>query len=404
MQLRHSREFVLALGMSLLSTLGISGDKRYGPGVTDTEVKIGQTMPYSGPNSAYATIGKSEIAYFEKINAEGGINGRKIRLISLDDGFNPARTVEQTRKLVEEEQVLLLFSSLGTATNTAIHKYVNSKKIPHLFLATGATKWGDPKDFPWTMAWQLPYQMEANLYAKYLLQNRPDAKIAILYLNDDFGKDYLKGFKHGLGSKAATMIVAEVTYEITDPAVDSQIVTLKSSGADTFFSISGPKAQAQAIRKVYDIGWKPLFITPKIATSVGAVLKAAGLEKSVGIISLSSTKDPTEPRWKDDPGMKEWFAWMLAYYPQGDTSDDNNVYGYLYAQTLVHVLKQCGDDLSRENVLRQATNIKNLPLSLLLPGMALNTGPTDYFPVKQAQMMRFDGKEWVRFGPILGMQ
>ncbi len=404
MQLRHSREFVLALGMFLLPTLGISGDKRYGPGVTDTEVKIGQTMPYSGPNSAYGTIGKSEIAYFEKINAEGGINGRKIRLISLDDGFNPARTVEQTRKLVEEEQVLLLFSSLGTTTNTAIHKYVNRKKIPHLFLATGATKWGDPKDFPWTMAWQLPYQIEANLYAKYLLQNRPDAKIAILYLNDDFGKDYLKGFKHGLGSKAATMIVAEVTYEITDPAVDSQIVTLKSSGADTFFSISGPKAQAQAIRKVYDIGWKPLLITPKIATSVGAVLKAAGLEKSVGIISLSSTKDPTEPRWKDDPGMKEWFAWMLAYYPQGDTSDDNNVYGYLYAQTLVHVLKQCGDDLSRENVLRQATNIKSLQLSLLLPGIALNTGPTDYFPVKQGQMMRFDGKEWVRFGPILGMQ
>lgn len=404
MQLRQRRAFALALGTLLLPTLGISGDKKYGPGVTDTEVKIGQTMPYSGPNSAYGTIGKSELAYFEKINTEGGVNGRKIRLISLDDGFNPARTVEQTRKLVEEEQVLLLFSSLGTATNTAIHKYVNSKKVPHLFLATGATKWGDPDAFPWTMAWQLPYQLEANLYAKYLLQNRPGAKIAVLYLNDDFGKDYLRGFKHGLGSEAAAMIVAEVSYEITDPTVDSQIVTLKNSGADTFFSISGPKAQAQAIRKVHDIGWRPLFITPKIATSVGAVLKSAGLEKSVGIISLSSTKDPTEPRWKDDPGMKEWFAWMMAYYPQGDTSDDNNVYGYLYAQTLVHVLKQCGDDLSRENVLREATNIRNLQLSLLLPGITLNTGPADYFPVKQAQMMRFDGKEWVRFGPMLGVR
>jgi branched-chain amino acid transport system substrate-binding protein len=394
----------LLLAIMMLGTTATSAlaEKRYGPGVSDTEIKIGQTMPYSGPLSAYATIGRAETAYFDKVNAEGGINGRRIRLISLDDGFNPAKTVEQTRKLIEEEQVLLLFSSLGTAPNSAIHKYVNAKKVPHLFVATGATKWGDPQNFPWTMTWQMPYQIEARIFAKYILQNKPNARIAVLYQNDDFGKDYLKGLKDGLGAKAAGMIVAEATSEASDPSVDSQIVMLRSSGADTLMAFAAPRAQAQAIRKVYDIGWRPLYIIPKVSTSVGAVLTPAGLERSIGIVSLSSTKDPTELRWNDDPGMNEWRAWMKQYYPQGDTTDDNNVYGYLYAQTLVQVLKQCGDDLSRENVMRQAANLKQLTLNLLLPGIALNTGPSDYFPVKQAQMMRFDGKEWVRFGELTG--
>ena len=400
MKLVHT--LLLAAMMFGTTATSALAEKKYGPGVSDTEIRIGQTMPYSGPLSAYATIGRAETAYFDKVNAEGGINGRRIRLISLDDGFNPAKTVEQTRKLIEEEQVLLLFSSLGTAPNSAIHKYVNTKKVPHLFVATGATKWGDPQNFPWTMTWQMPYQIEARIFAKYILQNKPNARIAVLYQNDDFGKDYLKGLRDGLGAKAAGMIVAEATSEASDPSVDSQIVMLRSSGADTLVAFAAPRAQAQAIRKVYDIGWRPLYIIPKVSTSVGAVLTPAGLERSIGIVSLSSTKDPTELRWNDDPGMNEWRAWMKQYYPQGDTTDDNNVYGYLYAQTLVQVLKQCGDDLSRENVLRQAANLKQLTLNLLLPGIALNTGPSDYFPVKQAQMMRFDGKEWVRFGELTG--
>ena len=400
---RRQMLITVTLAISLLPILCISADKKYGPGVTDSEIKIGQTMPYSGPLSAYGTIGKAEMAYFDKINAEGGIDGRKIKLLSLDDGYNPAKTVEQTRKLIEEEEVLLLFSSLGTAPNTSIHKYVNAKKVPHLFLATGATKWGDPKNFPWTMSWQMPYQIEARIFAAYILQAKPDAKIAILYQNDDAGKDYVEGLKDGLGSKASVLVVAEATYEVNDPTIDSQVVTLKGSGADTFVSFAAPKAQVQAIRKVHDIGWKPLYIIPKVSSSVGAVLKNAGLEKSVGIVSVSSTKDPTEAQWKDDPAMQEWLAWMKKYYPQGDVSDDNNVYGYLYAQTLVHVLRECGDDLSRENIMRHAASIKNLALPMLLPGISINTGPMDYFPVKQAQMMRFDGKNWVRFGGIMGM-
>lgn len=340
-------------------------------------------------------------AYFAKINSEGGINGRKIKLISLDDGYNPAKTVEQTRKLIEQEDVLLLFSTLGTPTNTAIHKYVNAKKVPHLILGTGATKWGDPQNFPWTMGWQLPYQIEAKIYANYILQNKPDAKIGVLYQNDEYGKDLLKGLKDGLGGKAARMIIAEVSYEPTDPTVDSQIVTLKGLGADTFVNFSTAKAAAQAIRKAHDMGWKPLHIINKVATSVGVVLTPAGLEKSVGIISLSSQKDPTDPIWKNNPGVKEWLHWMQKYYPGGDTTDDSNVYGYNYAQTLVQILYQCGDDLTRENVMRQAANLKNLDLPMLLPGIMINTSPSDYFPIKQAQMMRFDGKQWVRFGEIM---
>jgi len=396
---------VLMAALLLVGSRASLGEKKYGPGVTDTEIKIGQTMPYSGPVSVYGTIGRAEMAYFDKINAEGGINGRKIKLISLDDGYNPAKTVEQTRKLVEDEGVLLLFGPLGTPTNTAIHKYVNTKQVPHLFPQTGATKWGDPKNFPWTMGGLLlPYQVEGKIYAKYILQNKPDARIAVLYQNDDFGKDYVKGFKDGLGEKAARMIVAEASYEVTDPMVDSQIISLKASGADTLFDVTVVRAAIQAIRKVYDIGWKPLHIIRGPGTSVGAVLAPAGLEKSVGLISADAYKDPTDPAWKDDTGMKEWLAWMKAYYPQGDVTDDNNVNAYVAAQTLVQVLRQCGDDLTRENVMHQVANLHNLELDMLLPGIRINTSPSDYFPIKQAQMRRFDGKQWVRFGGILSAE
>jgi len=376
--------------------------KKYGPGVTDTEIKIGQTMPYSGPVSAYATIGKAESAYFEKINAEGGINGRKIKLISLDDGFSPPRTIEQIRRLVEQEEVLLLFQTLGTATNTAIHQYVNAKKVPHLFVATGATKWGDPGHFPWTMGWQPAYQTEARIYAKFILNTKPHAKIGVLYENDDFGKDYVKGFRDGLGDKAAEMVVAEESYEVTDPTVDSQIIALKSSGADTFFNSANVKAAAQAIRKTYDIGWRPLHILAVVSASVAAVLTPAGLEKSKDLISVGYLKDPTDPQWKTDPGVREWIDWMKKYFPEGNVADVFNVYGYSAAQTLVQVLRQCGDDLTRENVMRQAANIKDLELPMLLPGIRINTSPTDYYPIEQMQLMRFDGQRWVLFGELIG--
>ena len=380
-------------------------DKKYGPGVTDTEIKIGQTYPYSGPLSGYATIARAETAYFAKINAEGGINGRKINLISLDDGFSPPKTVEQTRRLVEQEEVLFIFGSLGTATNTAIHKYMNAKKVPHIFLATGATKWGDPQNYPWTMGGvQLAYQSEAHIYAKYILLNKPAAKIAVLYQNDDLGKDYLKGLKDGLGAKASQMIVAESTYEAADPTVDSQIVSLQTSGADTFLSITTPKAAGQAIRKVYDMGWKPLYIQALISSSVETVLKSAGLEKSVGIISVAIIKDPTDPQWADDPALKDYQAWMKQYFSDGNIADGLNVAGYTIAQTLVQVLKQCGEDLTRENVMRQAANLKDLALPMLIPGIKVNTSPTDFYPIEQGQMMRFDGKRWVLFGPILDKQ
>ena len=395
----------LMIGSLLVASDAALAEKKYGPGVTDTEIKIGQTMPYSGPLSAAATIGRVELAYFDMINAEGGVNGRKIRLISLDDGYNPAKTVEQTRKLVEEEGVLLLFGSLGTPTNTAIHKYVNAKQVPHLFPQTGATKWGDPKNFPWTMGGLLlPYQIEGRIYARYVLQTKPNARIAVLYQNDDFGKDYVKGFKDGLGDKAMRMIVAEASYEVTDPTLDSQVVSLQASGADTLLDVTTPKASVQTIRKVYEIGWKPLHIIRGPGTSVGAVLAPAGLEKSVGLISAASYKDPTDPAWKADPAMKQWLAWMRAYYPQGDVTDDQNVNAYVDAQVLVEVLRQCGDDLTRENVMRQAANLRNLELDMLLPGIRINTSPTDYFPIEQAQMRRFDGKEWVLFGGILGVE
>jgi branched-chain amino acid transport system substrate-binding protein len=381
--------------------MAVSAAAENAPGVTDTEIKIGQTMPYSGPASAYGTIGKVEAAYFAKINEEGGINGRKINLISLDDGYSPPRTVEQIRKLVEEEEVLFTFQTLGTPPNTAIHKYMNAKKVPQLFVATGATKWGDPEHFPWTMGWQPTYQHESHIYAKYLLKNKPNAKVGVLYQNDDYGKDYLKGFKDGLGDKAASMIAAEVSYEVTDPSVDTQIVTLQASGADTFFNITTPKFAAQAIRKSYDIGWRPLHLLNVVSNSVSAVLQPAGLEKSVGLISINYGKDPTDPAWRDDKGVKDYFAFMKKHYPDGNPIDANNAFGYSVSQTLVQVLKQCGDDLTRENVMRQAANLKDVELPMLLPGIKLNTSATDFYPIEQAQLVRFDGKTWVRFGELM---
>ena len=394
----------MVLSVLALAASSALAEKKYGPGASDLEIKIGQTMPYSGPASAYGTIGKSEVAYFKMINDQGGIKGRKVNLISLDDGYSPPRTVEQIRKLVEEEEVLFTFQTLGTLTNTAIHKYMNAKKVPQLFVSTGATKWGDPQHFPWTMGWQPTYQLESHIYAKYLLQNKPDAKIGILYQNDDGGKDYLKGFHDGLGNKAAKMIVAEVSYEVSDASVDTQIVTLQGSGADVFFHITIPKFAAQAIRKAYDIGWRPLYFISNVSASIASVLQPAGLEKSVGLVSSAYLKDPTDPAWKDDKAIRDYVAFMKKYYPDGNPDDNLNVYGYAAAQTLVQVLKQCGDDLTRENVMRQAANLKDLEVPGLLPGIRINTSPTDFYPIEQVQLMRFDGKTWVRFGELMSRE
>ena len=392
----------VAMIATILLASAAHAQKKYGPGASDQEIKLGQTMSYSGPLSVFGTIGRAEAAYFEKVNAEGGIDGRKINLISLDDGYAPPRTVEQTRKLIEQEEVLALFSSLGTPTNAAIQKYVNVKKVPHLFLSTGASRWGDPHQFPWTMGWGPNYLQEGRIYGRYILENHPDARIAVLYQNDDFGKDFLKGFQDGLGERSVQMIVGEATYEPTDPTVDSQITTLKASGADTFFDIASPKAAAQAIRKVYDIGWRPRHLLQSVAASIASTLKPAGLDHAVGVISSTYYKDPTDPQWANDPAVLAYRAWMKGYYPAGNPDDVYNVWGYSQAQTIEHVLRQCGDELTRENVMRQAANLKELQLPMLLPGIKLNTSPTDYYPIKQVQLMKFDGKQWVRFGGVLG--
>ena len=392
----------IALSALSLSISPAHAEKNYGPGVTDKEIKIGQTMPYSGPLSAYATIGKVEAAYFRMINEQGGINGRKISLFSLDDGFSPPKTVEMTRLLIEQEQVLALFQPLGTPTSTAVRKYLNEKKVPQLFIASGATKWDDPKNFPWTIGWQPNYQTEGRIYAKYILANKPNARIGILFQNDDSGKDYVKGFKDGLGDKAASMIVAETSYEVSDPTVDSQIVTLKASGADTFFNETTPKFAAQAIRKAYDIGWNPQQFLVSISSSVGAVLTPAGLDKSVGVVTAVYFKDAIDSQWNNDPAMKEWLAFMKKYYPEGSTIDSFNIYGYLAAQTFAQVIKQCGDDLSRENVMRQAASLKDLQLPLLLSGIKVSTSPDDFAPIKAMRLARFDGKTWVGFGDVIG--
>jgi branched-chain amino acid transport system substrate-binding protein len=391
---------VPALALACALAPPASAQTHYGPGVTDKEITLGQTMPYSGPASSYGTIGKAEAAYFQMINDHGGINGRKIKLISLDDGYSPPKTVEQMRQLVEEDHVLADFGSLGTPTNSAIQKYMNAKKVPQLFVATGATKWGDPEHFPWTMGWQPTYQTEGHIFARYILEHEPSAKIAILYQNDDYGKDYVKGLKDGLGTKANALIVKEVTYETTDPTIDSQIVSLQSSGANVFYNVSIPKFAAQAIRKSYDIGWKPLQLLNSVSASVAATLKPAGIDKSIGIITLLYLKDPTDPQWHNNKGYEDWLAWMKKYYPGGDLTDVNNVYGYTVSQSMAQVLKQCGNNLTRENIMKQAANLHQT-LPMLLPGVTVSTGPTQFFPIREMQLARFDGKIWKLFGNVI---
>jgi branched-chain amino acid transport system substrate-binding protein len=390
---------VALLGGAALAIFPAAAQKKYDPGVSDTEIKVGNTNPYSGPASAYGVIGKTIAAFFNKINAEGGVNGRKINFISYDDGYSPPKTVEQARKLVESDEVLLLFQTLGTPCNTANQKYMNAKKVPQLFVATGATKWNDPKNFPWTMGWQPNYQSEGHIYAQYLLKNHPNGKIGILFQNDDYGKDYVKGLKDGLNGRIP--IVAELPYETTDPTIDSQIINLKASGADIFFNVTTPKFAAQAIKKMAEIEWKPVHLLNNVSNAVAAVLKPAGLENSKGILSTAYYKDPTDPTWKEDPAYKEWLAFMEKYYPEGDRTNAFTVYGYLVAQTFVQTIKQSGDELTRANVMKQAANLKNLQLGMLLPGISINTSPTDFAPIKQMQMERFNGERWELFGPVL---
>ena len=389
-----------AAGLVLAGGLAFAAGQ-YGPGASDTEIKIGNTMPYSGPASAYGAIGKAEAAYFAMINDQGGINGRKINFITRDDGYSPPKTVELVRQLVEQDQVLLLFNTLGTPPNSAIRGYLNDNKVPQLFVATGADKWNDPKHYPWTMGWLPSYRVEARIYARYILKNLPNAKIAVLYQNDDFGKDYLVGLREGLGDKADKMIVATKTYETTDPTVDSQIVALQGSGSDVLLTAAIPKFAAQAIRKVYDIGWKPTHFLTNVSASVKAVLQPAGPEKGVGIISAGYLKEPTDPQWQDTPEYKEWLAWMKKYNTSGNVADGNNVSGYSVAQTMVAVLKASGDNLTRENVMKQAASIHDEKLPMLLPGITISTSPTDFAPVKQMQMAKFDGTTWQLFGEVI---
>src|SRR5256885_2788959 len=390
-----------ALILFAASSTGALAQKKYDTGATDTEIKIGNIMPYSGPASAYGVIGKTEQAYINKINAEGGINGRKINFISYDDTYSPPKTVEQARKLVESDEVLLIFNSLGTPPNSAIQKYMNQKKVPQLFVATGATKWNDPKGFPWTMGWQPNYQSETQIYAKYILKNNPNAKIAVLYQNDDYGKDYLKGFKDGLGANAASMIVIEESYEVSEPTIDSHIVKMKSTGADVFFNITTPKFAAQAIKKNAEIGWKPLHFLNNVSASIGSVIKPAGMENAQDIISSQYLKDPTDAQWTNDAGMKAWNEFLDKYYPEANRADASVMYAYTVAQGLVHVLKTCGDDLTRENVMKQAAGIKDLELDGLLPGIKVNTSASDFAPISQVQLIKFKGETWERFGEIL---
>ena len=396
---------IIAAGLSasgfLFATVLASAAGQYGPGASDTEVKIGNTMPYSGPASAYGIIGKTEAAYFAMINEQGGINGRKINFISRDDGYSPPKTVELVRRMVEEDQVLFLFSTLGTPTNTAIHSYLNDNKVPQLFAATGADQWNDPKHFPWTMGLIPSYGTEAHIYARYILEHLPNAKIAVLYQNDDFGKDYLNGLRDGLGDKAAKMIVATQSYETTDPTVDSQVVALQGSGADVLLTVAIPKFAAQAIRKVYDIGWKPTHFLTSVSNSVGTVMKSAGLEKGVGIISAAFAKDPTDPQWEGTTEYKEWLAFMKKYNTSANLGDVQGAIGYTYAQTMVAVLKACGNNLTRENVMKQAASLHDITMPMLLPGITLSTSATDFAPIKQMQLERFDGTTWKLFGEVI---
>ncbi|WP_375786631.1 ABC transporter substrate-binding protein [Bradyrhizobium sp. Pha-3] len=394
---------VFGAALALVATSGSAAlaQKKYDTGASDTEIKIGNIMPYSGPASAYGIIGRTEAAYFKKINDAGGINGRKINFISYDDAYSPPKAVEQARKLVESDEVLLIFNSLGTPSNSAIQKYMNSKKVPQLFVATGATKWNDPKDFPWTMGWQPNYQSETQIYAKYILKNMPNAKIAVLYQNDDYGKDYLKGLKDGLGQKAASMIVAEESFETSQPTIDSNIVKLKASNADVFIDIATPKFAAQAIKKVAEIGWKPTHFLNNVSASVGSVIKPAGFENAQDIISAAYLKDASDKQWDNDPGMKEFYAFMAKDFPEGDKLDGGTVVGFGVAQTLVQVLKQCGDNLTRENIMKQAASLQDFRTEVLLPGIKINTAANDFAPISQLQLMKFKGEKWELFGDVI---
>ena len=395
---------VAAFSAAVIGFMATSGaalaQKKYDSGATDTEIKIGNIMPYSGAASAYGVIGKTEEAYFKKVNAEGGIKGRKINFISYDDGYSPPKAVEQARKLVESDEVLLVFNPLGTPSNSALQKYMNSKKVPQLFVATGAAKWNDPRNFPWTMGWQPNYQSEARIYAKYLMKEKPDAKISMLYQNDDFGKDYLKGLKDGLGSHAA-MLIAEESYETTEPTIDNHIVKLKASGANVFISVTTPKFAAQAIKRIAEIEWKPLHILTNVSASVGSVMKPAGFENSQGILSAAYAKDGADSQWDNDPGMKKFYTFLEKYFPEGNKLDASVVYGYGVAQTMEKVLQMCGDNLTRENVMKQAASLRDFAPDTLLPGIKINTSPTNFDPITQLQMMRFKGDKWELFGDII---
>src|ERR1700720_2217527 len=398
----HFRSLMaLAVFAAAVTATAANAQKKYDSGASDTEIKIGNIMPYSGPASSYGVIGRTEAAYFNKVNAEGGINGRKISFISYDDGYSPPKAIEQARKLVEGDEVLLIFQPLGTPSNAAIQKYMNVKKVPQLFVASGATKWGDPKHFPWTMGWQPNYQSEGRIYAAYILEHNPTGKIGVLYQNDDFGKDYLKGVKDGLGDKAMSMIVVAASYETTDPTIDSQVIGMKSAGCDVFVNTAIPKFAAQSIRKAAELEWKPLHILSSIGNSVAATLKPAGLENAKDIVSDFYLKDPTDPQWKDDQGYKWWVSFMDKYYSEGDKTDAGNVVGPCFAQTFIQVLKQCGDDLTRENIMKEAANLHDFRVPMLLPGITINTSPTDFAPIKQIQMGRFDGERWRLFGPLI---
>ncbi len=386
-----------------VALLGVSAEaqKKYDPGASDTEIKLGQTMPYSGPLSGFITLAKAEIAYFAMINDQGGVNGRKIRMISLDDGFSPPKTVEQTRKLVEDDQVLAISGSLGTATNAAIQKYLNQKKVPQLFLATGASRWNDPKNFPYTMTLTPIYQAEASIYATYVLKQVPNPKVAALYQNDDFGKDFLTGFTDRLGNKAKDVMVRAVSYEVTDATVDSQMIDLASTKANIFLNITTPKFAVQAIRKANDLHWKPVQFIDNPAASIAIVMRPAGIDAAKGIISAAFVKDPTDPQYQDDPEFLAWVAWMKKYFPAGSLEDPQNVVGYVQAQTMVRVLKQCGDNLTRENVMRQAANLKNFHPAMLLKGINMTTSPTDYQPMEEMALQRFNGERFEVFGGLL---
>jgi branched-chain amino acid transport system substrate-binding protein len=396
---------IAAISTAIIAFAAASGSaiaqKKYDTGATDTEIKIGNIMPYSGPASAYGIIGKTEAAYFQMVNDQGGINGRKVNFISYDDAYSPPKAVEHARKLVESDEALLIFNPLGTPSNTAIQKYLNTKKVPQLFVATGAAKWNDPKHFPWTMGWQPNYQDEARIYAKYLLKEKPDAKVAVLYQNDDFGKDYVKGFKEGLGDKAKSMIVIEESYEVSEPTIDSHIVKIKASGADTLLDFTTPKFAAQTIKKAGELNWKPLHIVTNVSISVGAVMKPAGFEYGQGVLSAAYLKDGADSQWDNDPGMKKWIAFVDKYAPGANKSDSGLVYGYGAAQTLHKVLEMCGDNLTRENVMKQAASLKDFQTDVALPGVKINTSATDFAPIQQVQMMRFKGEKWELFGDVI---